>query len=328
MPSEPGDRRARPLPAGRSVPFGAMGPMRRELRRRGSLRPLWFTMPLVVAFLCAAAVLIALPLWSGASVRAFERGDLAAARAGFERQSALVSRGSQAWVGHYNLGTVLLAERHPDAAVGELERAIRGVPRAHVAADGRIERYSYECRVRMNLGLGLEQQGDARVRGRRFAEAAGLYERGAALVRPCEAPSATPTASAEPSGTPSNPTSSPSGPASPSSSPSGSSEAGGQDPGRQAGEARNRMERKSQQARERASGTPAPTPSPSRAPSTSPTSPGRSPQASPSPTSTRSGETPAERRRRELLEKRNRDAQERQREQQEQQYRDPGSQGW
>lgn len=314
------DARGRDRPTDRAVPFGATLPARRELlRRRASLRPLWFSLPLVVVALLAGGFLIALPVWSATSGHAYRQGAYQRAYAGYERQEAITARGPEAWVARYNAGTTLLAQGRVDAGVHELERAMDGVPRAHVDEAGFIEMFSYECRVRMNLGLGLERQGDARMRRGEFSAAADLYRRGAALVAPCQSPSSTPSGEPQ-SGPSSEPTPS-------SSNPSGSptEEPQAQDPGRQAGDAKDRLDQKERRARERESGTPTPTPSSS---SSSPSAAPRTPDASPSPTPTPSGESREERERRERLEQRNRDAQERQREQQEQQNRDQGSRGW
>ena len=74
--------------------------------------------------------------------------------------------------------------------VEQLRTAWDRVPKARQVEDGRIETYSYECTVRMNLALGLEKQGDAAMASDR-AQAAALYKEMGEVVSPCQSTSST-----------------------------------------------------------------------------------------------------------------------------------------
>lgn len=157
----------------------------RRRRARSALRPLWWSMPVVVVLALAATFLTGLHVWSAASVRAYQDTGYDRARTGFEGQLTWTRSGPEAWVADYNLGSTLLVQGYLDVGVAHLERAMETVPRATEVAPGYIESYSYECRVRTNLALGLEGQGDAQAADLEWAGAADLYERSSELLSPC-----------------------------------------------------------------------------------------------------------------------------------------------
>lgn len=157
----------------------------RPRRSRSALRPLWWSMPLVVVMALAAVFLLGMHMWSWASVRAYQDARFPQARSGFEGQVAWTRSGPETWVADYNLGSTLLVQGYLDVGVAHLELAMESVPRATEVAPGYIESYSYECRVRTNLALGLEGQGDVSATDLDWAGAADLYERSADLLAPC-----------------------------------------------------------------------------------------------------------------------------------------------
>lgn len=167
-----------------SVSSGEGGRGRRR-RARSALRPLWWSMPVVIVLALASTFLVGLHVWSWAGVRAYQDDGFDRARSGFEGQLGWTRSGPEAWVADYNLGSTLLVQGYLDVGVAHLERAMEKVPRATEVAPGYIEAYSYECRVRTNLALGLEGQGDVQAGDLQWAQAADLYERSADLLSPC-----------------------------------------------------------------------------------------------------------------------------------------------
>jgi Ca-activated chloride channel family protein len=255
--------------------------------------------------LAAAVFLIGLHLWSYQSGRAYQDDRFSAAREGYQGQMAATAHGPERWVADYNLGTTLLAQGWLDTGVDYLQRAMERVPRATEVAEGYLEAYSYECRVRTNLALGLEAQGDVQTTAREWSQAVELYERSSDLLGPCQA---------EGSGQQSGGSGGQSG-GGQQSGQSGQSGDAQTDPGEQAGSAKDRVDRKAQDARDRAEGRePSPSPSDGSGGSGSgpdeadaPGSPGSSsPEPSPSASTPDpfAGETEAERERREQLEDR------------------------
>jgi len=238
----------------------------------------------VVVMLAVAVDLIGLHVWSYRSGLAYQDARFSAARQGYEGQMSVAARGPETWVADYNLGTTLLAQGWLDTGVRYLERANERVPRAKDRGEGDIEAYSYECRVRTNLALGVEAQGDVLVEEGAWSDAAGLFERSSTLLEPCQSDDG----------------------AQPPSGQSQSGAGGGEDPGEQAGSAKDRADQKAQDARDHADG---------REPSGSGSDQGNSgsdqddpeaqddPGAAPTPDPF-PGESEAERRRREELENR------------------------
>ena len=132
----------------------------------------------------------ALPLWAWNTGRSVRAGNNEGALNSYSRQIYWGDLGPASWVAHYNAGTQHVKLDHPDEAVAELRIAWDRVPKAKQIEDGRIETYSYECTVRMNLALALEKQGDAAMSTDR-ARAAEIYKEMGEVVAPCQSASST-----------------------------------------------------------------------------------------------------------------------------------------
>lgn len=160
----------------------------RRPRNGKLLRPLWWSMPVVVLALAVGTYMVSLPLWAWATGRTARAGNHEAALTSYSRQIYWGDLGPASWVAHYNAGTEDLRLDHIDSGVEQLRTAWDRVPKARQVEDGRIETYSYECTVRMNLALGLEKQGDAAMASDR-AQAAALYKEMGEIVSPCQSTS-------------------------------------------------------------------------------------------------------------------------------------------
>ncbi len=160
-------------------------------RRNGKLlRPLWWSLPIVVVALAVGIYMTVLPLWAWNTGRSVRAGNNEGALNSYSRQIYWGDLGPASWVAHYNAGTQHVKLDHPDEAVAELRIAWDRVPKAKQIEDGRIETYSYECTVRMNLALALEKQGDAAMSTDR-ARAAEIYKEMGEVVAPCQSASST-----------------------------------------------------------------------------------------------------------------------------------------
>lgn len=160
-------------------------------RRNGKLlRPLWWSLPIVVVALAVGIYMTALPLWAWNTGRSARAGNNEGALHSYSRQIYWGDLGPASWVAHYNAGTQHVKLDHPDEAVAELRIAWDRVPKAKQIEDGRIETYSYECTVRMNLALALEKQGDAAMSTDR-ARAAEIYKEMGEVVAPCQSAAST-----------------------------------------------------------------------------------------------------------------------------------------
>ena len=160
-------------------------------RRNGKLlRPLWWSLPIVVVALAVGIYMTALPLWAWNTGRSVRAGNNEGALNSYSRQIYWGDLGPASWVAHYNAGTQHVKLDHPDEAVAELRIAWDRVPKAKQIEDGRIETYSYECTVRMNLALALEKQGDAAMSTDR-ARAAEIYKEMGEVVAPCQSAAST-----------------------------------------------------------------------------------------------------------------------------------------
>ena len=160
-------------------------------RRNGKLlRPLWWSLPIVVVALAVGIYMTALPLWAWNTGRSARAGNNEGALKSYSRQIYWGDLGPASWVAHYNAGTQHVKLDHPDEAVAELRIAWDRVPKAKQIEDGRIETYSYECTVRMNLALALEKQGDAAMSADR-ARAAEIYKEMGEVVAPCQSAAST-----------------------------------------------------------------------------------------------------------------------------------------
>ena len=160
-------------------------------RRNGKLlRPLWWSLPIVVVALAVGIYMTVLPLWAWNTGRSARAGNNEGALESYSRQIYWGDLGPASWVAHYNAGTQHVKLDHPDEAVAELRVAWDRVPKAKQIEDGRIETYSYECTVRMNLALALEKQGDAAMSTDR-ARAAEIYKEMGEVVAPCQSAAST-----------------------------------------------------------------------------------------------------------------------------------------
>lgn len=180
-------------PQGDSGDFAApakRAPASSGIRQRSplALRPLWYSIPFLVLALLVATYLIGLTLWSRSSLGHWKAQEYEAAKAGYEGQMGWTSVGIEQWVAHYNLGTTLLTEESVDEGVAELRTAFELVPKSIEVEPGRLESSSYECRVRANLGRGIEMQGDAKDAEGANLDAYNLYAEAEEMLSPCQTP--------------------------------------------------------------------------------------------------------------------------------------------
>ena len=155
-------------------------------RNPRALRPLWYSIPILVIALTVAAYLIGLSLWSRSSLNHWKAQEYDVAQTGYEGQMAWTKIGIERWVAHYNRGTTLVRQGQTDEGVTELRTAFDLVPKATEVKPGRLEPFSYECRVRVNLAIGIEIQGDAQIAAGSYANAAATYEEAEETVAPCQ----------------------------------------------------------------------------------------------------------------------------------------------
>lgn len=180
-------------PQGDSGDFSApakRAPASSGIRQRSplALRPLWYSIPFLVLALLVATYLIGLTLWSRSSLGHWKAQEYEAAKTGYEGQMGWTSVGIEQWVAHYNLGTTLLTEESVDEGVAELRTAFELVPESIEVEPGRLESSSYECRVRANLGRGIEMQGDAKDAEGANLDAYNLYAEAEEMLSPCQTP--------------------------------------------------------------------------------------------------------------------------------------------
>ena len=155
-------------------------------RNTRALRPLWYSIPILVIVLAVAAYLIGLSLWSRSSLSHWKAQEYDVAQTGYEGQMTWTKIGIERWVAHYNRGTTLVRQGQTDEGVTELRTAFDLVPKATEVKPGRLEPFSYECRVRVNLAIGIEIQGDAQAAAGSYADAATTYQEAEETVAPCQ----------------------------------------------------------------------------------------------------------------------------------------------
>ena len=155
-------------------------------RNPRALRPLWYSIPILVIVLAVAAYLIGLSLWSRSSLSHWKAQEYDVAQTGYEGQMTWTKIGIERWVAHYNRGTTLVRQGQTDEGVTELRTAFDLVPKATEVKPGRLEPFSYECRVRVNLAIGIEIQGDAQAAAGSYADAATTYQEAEETVAPCQ----------------------------------------------------------------------------------------------------------------------------------------------
>lgn len=155
-------------------------------RNPRALRPLWYSIPILVIVLSVAAYLIGLSLWSRSSLSHWKAQEYDIAQTGYEGQMAWTKIGIERWVAHYNRGTTLVRQGQTDEGVTDLRTAFDLVPKATEVKPGRLEPFSYECRVRVNLAIGIEIQGDVQAAAGAYASAATIYQEAEETVAPCQ----------------------------------------------------------------------------------------------------------------------------------------------
>ena len=155
-------------------------------RNTRALRPLWYSIPILVIVLAVAAYLIGLSLWSRSSLSHWKAQEYDVAQTGYEGQMTWTKIGIERWVAHYNRGTTLVRQGQTDEGATELRTAFDLVPKATEVKPGRLEPFSYECRVRVNLAIGIEIQGDAQAAAGSYAGAATTYQEAEETVAPCQ----------------------------------------------------------------------------------------------------------------------------------------------
>ena len=155
-------------------------------RNPRALRPLWYSIPILVIVLSVAAYLIGLSLWSRSSLSHWKVQEYDIAQTGYEGQMAWTKIGIERWVAHYNRGTTLVRQGQTDEGVTDLRTAFDLVPKATEVKPGRLEPFSYECRVRVNLAIGIEIQGDVQAAAGAYANAATIYQEAEETVAPCQ----------------------------------------------------------------------------------------------------------------------------------------------
>lgn len=155
-------------------------------RNPRALRPLWYSIPILVIVLSVAAYLIGLSLWSRSSLSHWKAQEYNIAQTGYEGQMAWTKIGIERWVAHYNRGTTLVRQGQTDEGVTDLRTAFDLVPKATEVKPGRLEPFSYECRVRVNLAIGIEIQGDVQAAAGAYANAATIYQEAEETVAPCQ----------------------------------------------------------------------------------------------------------------------------------------------
>ena len=155
-------------------------------RNPRALRPLWYSIPILVIVLTVAAYLIGLSLWSRSSLSHWKAQEYDIAQTGYEGQMAWTKIGIERWVAHYNRGTTLVRQGQTDEGVTDLRTAFDLVPKATEVKPGRLEPFSYECRVRVNLAIGIEIQGDAQAAAGAYGNAATIYQEAEETVAPCQ----------------------------------------------------------------------------------------------------------------------------------------------
>ena len=155
-------------------------------RNPRALRPLWYSIPVLVIVLSVAAYLIGLSLWSRSSLSHWKAQEYDIAQTGYEGQMAWTKIGIERWVAHYNRGTTLVRQGQTDEGVTDLRTAFDLVPKATEVKPGRLEPFSYECRVRVNLAIGIEIQGDVQAAAGAYANAATIYQEAEETVAPCQ----------------------------------------------------------------------------------------------------------------------------------------------
>ena len=89
-------------------------------RNPRALRPLWYSIPILVIVLSVAAYLIGLSLWARSSLNHWKAQEYDVAQTGYEGQMTWTKIGIERWVAHYNRGTTLVRQGQTDEGVTDL----------------------------------------------------------------------------------------------------------------------------------------------------------------------------------------------------------------
>ncbi len=293
-----------PSPVEPLPPFGALpaAPKEKHARNRRLLRVFWWAFPLLLASALVGTAGLLLQLGAFRAWSDGDAGDWESAANKYTRISAVTRFGPARWVADYNRGTAALQLGDIPVGRAALEDALDGVPKATPNDLGKIQTFTYECQVRINLAVSWEASGDA-LREAGEAEAAiADYDRALELADPCQLSNAPEEASG-------------------SEGPTGETE----EQADQGSSTSERIENKRDEAQREADGESQPEPEPSDGQTDSDSDAQDSETGEQDPFA---GETEEEQQRREQLEQRNQDQAEREREKEEATNRNPGSRGW
>lgn len=177
-----------PTADGMLPPFGALpvGEPQLKSRNRKLLRWFWSLLPLLVVFVLLGAGGLGLQYGAWRAAQASRGEEWDGALQIYEKQQWLTGWGLVPWVSHYNAGTAQLHLGQVQQGRQELEEAWTSVPKATPNEDGKIQSYSYECQVRINLAVSWEMEGD-QLRGQNLGErAVESYQQGIDWAQPCQ----------------------------------------------------------------------------------------------------------------------------------------------
>ncbi len=172
-----------PLP-----PFGALPLGEKPPRQRNRRILVWFRRVLPALILIGvvglALLILQFTAWRGVAAGQTDRWE--AAEGTFSKQQTLTGWWPAPWVAEYNRGTALLHLGGLEEGRALLERAFESVPKAVPDSDGKIQAYTYECQVRINLAVSWEVVGDDLVAAGDPQGAVAEYDRGLEWADPCQ----------------------------------------------------------------------------------------------------------------------------------------------
>ncbi|AMM21128.1 hypothetical protein AX769_14510 [Frondihabitans sp. PAMC 28766] len=143
-----------------------------EYRRRLRRRLMIFSAPVVVVVILVALKLLSMPILAGTAQATYD--DHAYDRSIATSDGLSIANVFEPWVQHFDRGTALAQIGVLTDARPELERALTLVPNDDVQAS---------CRVRTDLVLVVEQQGDGAVLDQAYTKAETFYAHALALEK-------------------------------------------------------------------------------------------------------------------------------------------------